>query len=429
MIKTITLGLTILLSVSACTSNKPEKLNLMAAPEIYHEERFAPFDDSKMDAIERPVQLFYATDRSVAEDPDQWPYYSSDRGHVLRLGLAQVSMNGGQYEWEQIKEISLQRNRPSKYLLELNSVNDFGVLDLSAKNVGKRQLQEDVTATARINYTEAINRRLAKSPSKDIYIYTHGYKVNFDYPLLVSGELWHFLGYEGVFIAYSWPATPSAFAYTSDIETARYSSRNFRLFLEYLADHTDAQRIHIIGYSAGNRTILDALWQMALSKPGEDSASLRQRYRIGEVMILASDYDQDLYMSALREGILNVPESMTVYRSETDKALSFSSWLLNTNRLGEINPVDALTRKELAVLPENQDLRIINVSRASQAGSGNGHDYFRNSPWVSSDVFMALRFDLSPGERGLYQDEGSAVWQFPEDYIERLRQSLELMEQ
>jgi hypothetical protein len=65
MIKKITLSLIVLALISACTFNKPEKLNLMAAPEIYHEERFAPFDDSKMDAIERPVQLFYATDPSA----------------------------------------------------------------------------------------------------------------------------------------------------------------------------------------------------------------------------------------------------------------------------------------------------------------------------------------------------------------------------
>jgi esterase/lipase superfamily enzyme len=428
MIKKITLGLIVLALTSACTSNKPEKLNMMAAPEIYHEERFAPFDDSKIGAIERPVRLFYATDRSVAENAEEWPFYNSDRGHVLRLGLADVSMNGGQYEWEQIKAISLQRNRPSKYLLELNGVNEFGVLDLTAEGMGDRRLKEEVTASPRINYTEAINRRLAKSQSKDIYIYTHGYKVNFDYPLLVSGELWHFLGYEGVFIAYSWAATPSAFAYASDIETARYSSRNFRIFLEYLADHTDAERIHIIGYSAGNRTVIDTLWQMALSNPGQDSASLRQRFRIGEVMVLASDYDQDLFVSAIREGMLGVPESMTIYRSENDKALGFSSWLLNRNRVGEINPDEAMTQEEIGTLPESQELRIINVSRATRAGSGNGHDYFRNSPWVSSDVFMALRFDLSPGERGLYQDEGSAVWQFPDDYIERLRQSLDLME-
>jgi esterase/lipase superfamily enzyme len=428
MIKKITLGLIVLALTSACTSNKPEKLNMMAAPEIYHEERFAPFDDSKIGAIERPVRLFYATDRSVAENAEEWPFYNSDRGHVLRLGLADVSMNGGQYEWEQIKAISLQRNRPSKYLLELNGVNEFGVLDLTAEGMGDRRLKEEVTASPRINYTEAINRRLAKSQSKDIYIYTHGYKVNFDYPLLVSGELWHFLGYEGVFIAYSWAATPSAFAYASDIETARYSSRNFRLFLEYLADHTDAERIHIIGYSAGNRTVIDTLWQMALSNPGQDSASLRQRFRIGEVMVLASDYDQDLFVSAIREGMLGVPESMTIYRSENDKALGFSSWLLNRNRVGEINPDEAMTQEEIGTLPESQELRIINVSRATRSGSGNGHDYFRNSPWVSSDVFMALRFDLSPGERGLYQDEGSAIWQFPEDYIERLRQSLDLME-
>jgi hypothetical protein len=76
-------------------------------------------------------------------------------------------------------------------------------------------------------------------------------------------------------------------------------------------------------------------------------------------------------------------------------------------------------------LKPNQNLVLIDVSKAEQAGSGKGHDYFRNSPWVSSDVLMTLRYDLPPEKRGLTREEGMATWEFPEDYIDRLRQSLE----
>jgi esterase/lipase superfamily enzyme len=73
-------------------------------------------------------------------------------------------------------------------------------------------------------FVREIETRLARSPVKDIYIYVHGYKVNFENPLLVASEKWHFLGHEGAFIAFSWPSTPARLAYMKDIETARVSA-------------------------------------------------------------------------------------------------------------------------------------------------------------------------------------------------------------
>ena len=71
--------------------------------------------------------------------------------------------------------------------------------------------------------------------------------------MLVSAELWHFLGYDGAFIAYAWPSTPSTFAYIKDSDTAGGYARNFRLLLEFVAENTDAEEIHVIGYSNGTR--------------------------------------------------------------------------------------------------------------------------------------------------------------------------------
>ena len=417
------MGLIIVLLLPACSSNQSVQIDIMAAPEIYQDEKFTPFDNQGPIRIDEPFDILYATDRVKSGDLTQWPYYLPERGHVLRLGRASVKLGDGNYTWEEVRNITLLKNRSSDYPLSIDSVSEMGVLEESIGDVSKLFMaveESDVGQT----YAKVINRRLARSRVKDIYIYTHGYKVYFDNPVLVSAELWHFLGYEGVFIAYSWPSTPSAFAYSSDLETTRYTARDFRVFLEYLAANTDAERIHIIGYSAGTRVVIDALWQLAMQHQGDSDEQLLGRYRIGEVMLLASDYDRDIFLNVINDRFLDVAERVTVYRSETDKALGISSWLLNRRRLGEIDASEGLSQQQIEMLKPNQELYLINVSSAEQASTGKGHNYFRQSPWVSSDILMSLRFRLKPEDRGLYREEGSAIWQFPADYIERLKASL-----
>ncbi|MBW1865685.1 MAG: alpha/beta hydrolase [Deltaproteobacteria bacterium] len=65
-------------------------------------------------------------------------------------------------------------------------------------------------------FAHLVNEKLKGSQKKDVYIYVHGYKVVFENPILVATELWHYLGYEGVFIAFAWPSTPKALAYVMD---------------------------------------------------------------------------------------------------------------------------------------------------------------------------------------------------------------------
>ena len=64
--------------------------------------------------------------------------------------------------------------------------------------------------------------------------------------------------------------------------------------------------------------------------------------------------------------------------------------------------------------------RVVGVWEAEQAGSGKGHDYFRNSPWVSSDVLLTLGYNLSPQQRGLALDKKTNMWYFSKDYPKRV---------
>jgi hypothetical protein len=64
-------------------------------------------------------------------------------------------------------------------------------------------------------------------------------------------------------------------------------------------------------------------------------------------------------------------------------------------------------------------LALIDVAEADNFDDGNGHAYFRKSPWVSSDILMTLGYGLGPAERGLEQRGDSPVWHFPGDYLSR----------
>ena len=273
-------------------------------------------------------------------------------------------------------------------------------------------------------FAALVNEKLATSQRKDIYIYVHGFRVVFENPLLVGMELWHFLAYDGVAISYAWPSTPSKWAYFSDIESAALAAHHFRIFLNYLAEETEAERIHIIGYSAGTRVLIETLFQLALERGDQDKAAIQESSRIGHVILVGSDFDRELFASYVLDGMLDVPADLTVYLSDTDKALGVSRWLFRRERLGQMWRESEMAPTTAELLSRKEGLVIIDVTDAEKSDAGNGHAYFRDSPWSSSDILATLMYDLSPSERGLVRPEGWPVWSFHRTTLRGLREKL-----
>ena len=405
-----------------CASNRPYSIDLMPAPDIYSKAGIDPFEgiDSFEDA---PYQgILYATDRLPSEN--QREFYQNQRGNILRLGIGQLEVGDEDFTWEEARKISLLKNRPRNFPLKVTSVQEIGILDRSTSEFTDPALLGSTPEAPRRRFIELINRKLAISKNKDIYIYVHGYKVSFDNPLLVTAEMWHFLGYDGVFIAYSWPSTPKTLAYASDLETSAMSAHFLQLLIEVLAEQSDARNIHIIGYSAGTRVVVISLYQLALLHRETALADIRNRLRIGSVILTGSDFDRQLFGAYIASGLLRIPEDLTVYMSEKDQALGMSRWVFKRERLGAMLDESVMEPRVIDFLEKQPILRLINVTTAEGSESGNGHAYFRNSPWVSSDILVTLMYDLPPEKRGLERPPGSAVWRFPEDYTERLRKTL-----
>jgi len=372
---------------TACSKNQVHTVELMPAPEVYTDGTIDPFSKLDEDPTQAPgYDMLYATCRQPNTDGND--YYTNERGLLLRLGRAKTETGPEGFSWEMARRVSLLKNRTDKYPVKLSGVDEIGILNRSVTVFTPTELIPDNPDEAGRRFAERINAKLAHSNKRDVFIYVHGYKVIFSNPILVSAEIWHFLGYEGAFIAYAWPSTPSRWAYFSDIETAEIASHNLRRLIEYLAEETSAERLHIIGYSAGTRVVANALHQLALLHAKEEKVAIQRKVCIGHVILIGSDVDRQIFGAYLIDGLLNVAQSISVYVSTQDKALGLSQWLFKRQRLGQMWP-EVLSPQAIGYLSGTPELQIIDVTGIEGSTEGNGHGYFRTSPWVSSDILSA----------------------------------------
>jgi esterase/lipase superfamily enzyme len=407
-------------NLTGCARHNPKQIFLMPAPDIYDTGAIDPFTDTHP-LEQMPYDgILYATDREPDTSNFLNDFYENKRGYVLRLGVGRIILGESDMTWEEARKVSLLKNRQKKYPIKISGVEEFGILDRSNSiAMPSEKLGPEARLPAE-RFAAKINAKLAASQRKDIFLYVHGYKVVFENPLLVATELWHFLGYDGVFIAFAWPSTPKKLAYFSDLETAALSSHNFRILLEYLAEETDAERIHIIGYSAGTRVVIKGLMQMALNGECKSKGNFHEVSRLGHVILVGSDFDRQLFGAYAADGLLNVAKDFSVYLSETDKALSISRWLFKQERLGQMWKDHKIPSPVADYLRKTDNLIMIDVTDAEDSATGNGHAYFRQSSWVSSDILTTLMYDLPPAKRGLQFTEEWPIWKFPEDYITNL---------
>ncbi len=411
--------------MTGCSSLPIDQVNLMPAPDVYGDGLLNPLPE-KNPFLKIPYKgILYATDRRPAEVGDPERYYANDRGMFVRLGVARVELGKKDFTWDIARNVSMLKSRSVELPIKIAAADEWGLLGSSVPYWADINLMypEGPPPDATGRFVEAINSQLALSEKKHVYVYIHGYKVVYENPVLIASELWHFMGYNGVFIAYAWPSTPSTFAYIKDSDTSAGYARNLRLLLETIAGQTDVEQIHLVGYSNGTRLVARALEQLSLINQGKTAEEMYAKLRIHNVILVGSDLDRGVFTSYLSDGLLNVAKHMTIYMSETDKALGVSHFLTRRQRVGQMFGGD---RGEMtpwgrkALVQYADQVSLINVTRAEGADSDSGHGYFRNSPWVSSDILMTLYYGLSPKERGLVPEKDLPMYTFPSNFIQRL---------
>lgn len=143
-----------------------------------------------------------------------------------------------------------------------------------------------------------------------------------------------------------------------------------------------------------------------------DDEQIRKKVRIGNVIIIGGDFNREGFGAALTDGMLRIPERLTVYVLSTDRALTWSRRIFRHKRLGQMF-AENLPPRALEFLRANPSLELIDVTEAAGSTRGNGHNYFSKSPWISSDLFMLLAHNIDAAPRGLVKEGNLPLWTFP----------------
>src|SRR5690606_9117800 len=134
-----------------------------------------------------------------------------------------------------------------------------------------------------------------------------------------------------------------------------------RSLILHIAGNTAAEKIHIIGYSAGTRVVTRALADLGMYAYLTDQEEAKRRIKLGNVILVGSDVDQEILAGYALDGALRVPDALTIYQSRTDKALGMSRFVFGKNRSGQALDRE-LGPRGSRFFADNPHLRIISVS-------------------------------------------------------------------
>jgi esterase/lipase superfamily enzyme len=401
---------------------------MMPTPVGFRDGVVDPFARLAEDERTIDIEILYATDRNPTASSKPSSAYGDRRGLSLRLGVATVRLGRPNTGWDQLAKESIDNGRP---VMQLTAIDEIGKLWTTIPFSDERFIEvyesdspsDPIREPAR-EFAALIDEQLARSSSQDIVLYVPGFNTPFEAPIHMMAQFAHFMGRDGVFVAYSWPARSTFLGYSKQMTTSVISQRNLRQFLIYLAEETNAERIHLISYSAGAPIVTDALLHLRLMHADSTVEEIRSSVRLGHVVYAGSDQDLDYFRNLYLDQFDDIAETITVYTSRDDTGLVLSRlFTTGTARLGRA--MGDLTENDLEALRQGTTTSFVDVTDATRAAGGGdlwAHGYWYLNPWVNMDVISLLAHDLAPVDRALVREEGEAIWSFPKDYPQRIRQ-------
>jgi esterase/lipase superfamily enzyme len=391
-------------ALAGCATVEP---HLMPTPAVFKDERLelAPRLPAELRSTRLPV--FFATTRAPAGE-GQPGHYNNDAGDGMTLGIAGVRLGAPGWTWDELiasdRTNTIERERPGA----VERVEEFG-----------RAREDGELGDAERRFLAAIDAQLAKSNNKELVLYVHGYRVTFDEVSVQMGSFAHFLGH-GAMVTFQWPTGLNFWNYVTDCPRAERYIPDIERLIALLA-RSSAENINIMAYSCGSPLLAAALARLRARHPAEGRDALARRYRVGNVIFVASDVDLKTFAREHVPPSLDLARQLIVYASRIDRALGFSSLIAGASRLGRPD-IEDLTPQELERLaadPRFQVIDVTDVRGAHEMGGMKGHGYWYANDWISTDVTLSLRHAIPPEQRCLVNPPGKQrVWQIPENYVQ-----------
>jgi esterase/lipase superfamily enzyme len=325
------------------------------------------------------VRVFYGTNRAPTGQVAPAEYYGTQRGD-LQVGFLDVTIPETHKEGE------------------LETQSRWSVFTLFAdKTTLKRDyvLLDKITPMERNAYLEALRKQVKGSPSRDVFVFVHGFNCSFEDAARRTAQLAYDLDFDGTPMMYSWPSQASTTAYTIDEAAVNVSGRKMAQFLEDIVAQSGAERVHLIAHSMGNRALIEALQTYMAKHDAKD-----RRKAFGQIVFTAPDVDRD-YFTDVIDSLRDTASRVTLYASDKDLALKTSQALHGAPRAGMAG-INIITRPGLDT-----------IDMSSVEADMLGHSYFAANSGAIYDLFRLLWRGDPPAQRcGMSGRAASSVWLF-----------------
>jgi len=299
--------------LAGCTSNKT--LILMPTPVIYQNSSIDPFAHLTSAQKSTKTQVFYATNRAPKFSKNRIGY-GNKVDSIIHLGKATIRMGDPNSKWDDLQKYLLSDSQTKPIPLTLEKVEELSEMPTKVIQ-SKNSLTPELQA-----FADSINFELAGAVDKEIFVYVHGTKVDFANSTILTAEIDHFAGRDFVGLAFAWPSHQNILSYLSgtDVLRARNSSPALQSLLILLSEHTTAEHINVLSYSAGGKVASRALFEMRQLFPDMDSKALKEKFRIGSVVFAAADVEVDKFLERI-SAISELADQVVITISDDDNAL------------------------------------------------------------------------------------------------------------
>ncbi|MFO0829681.1 MAG: alpha/beta hydrolase [Phycisphaerales bacterium] len=347
------------------------------------------------------MPIIFLTDRARVGEPDAPVSYGSKRSPSLAFGVATVSLDPVP-TWDELLEASGSAADDHRYALTVRKIEELENFSVTAEsfefydgNLRYRPEVKEAINRKIAEFTDLVRAGLAVTGHKDVYIYVHGVDNSFDDAIRRAAILWHYIGRQGVFVAYAWPAGwGGVFGYFYDRESGEFTVHHLRRFISEIAKIPEVERIHIIAHSRGCDVVTTALREINLECVARGQ-STQKELKLETLVLAAADVDVDVFGQRLfMQNLAVVAKRFVVYSSSKDSAVGLADWLFSSNaRLGTVSKRDVqpATQELLAQVPNVEFVQCV------VSGFGTTHDYMFTNPGAMSDLILVLRDRKDPG--------------------------------
>jgi len=300
------------------------------------------------------MKVFYGTDRNRTGSEKPSDYYGGKRGDGISWGVCKVS---------------IPRDHKIGELEAPFSLFGWKIMENPEKHVVLLSVDGGPTQADKERFLEDLRVRIRDSEKKQAMVFVHGYNVSFEDAARRTAQIAYDLGFDGAPILYSWPSKGNLFEYTIDEGNVEWATSDLRKFLKTIAAESDANLIHLIAHSMGNRAVTDA----AASILSEESDEIRSRFR--NIILAAPDVDAAVFKRDIAPKMLAANTRITLYASSNDKALKASKTAHEYQRVGQSLP-------NLLIIDKMESIDASEVKTDFL-----GHSYFGDHESIITDMF------------------------------------------